>query len=98
MEGSNDILKRVNLLISKIIKINNELRKENSILLAERDRLMKDKVRLSELVKGYQKNEKVENIYQSFSANDDTKRKAKRQIEKILREIDDCLDNLKGRG
>ncbi len=97
MEGSVAILNRVSRLISKVMDLNVRLKRENKRLLNERDRLMKDKVRLMEEVKRYKREEKVKNIYTSFVVQDGDKAKAKRQIDRILREIDDCIDSLKSK-
>lgn len=97
MESSNKLLKNITRLINKLIDANLKLRKENDELLSERERLTKEKVRLMNIVERYRREEKVDDITNSFVVSEGDKQKAKRQIDKILREIDGCIDKLKSK-
>lgn len=97
MESSGKILKNISHLIDRMISANNRLKKENSELLAERERLIKERVQLTEQVEKYRKEERVKDLYTSFVVGEGDKLRAKRQLEKILREIDDCIDTLKSK-
>lgn len=97
MESSDKILRNISRLIDKMIASNNRLRKENSELLSERDRLTKEKQQLSTLLEQYRHDEKVHDIYTSFVIGEGDKLRAKRQLEKILREIDGCINTLRSK-
>ncbi len=97
MESSGKILVRVNRLVHKLIKLVERLKRENRVLLAERDRLIGEKERLTTLVERYRRAEKANIIYATLLESDSDKLRAKRQVENILREIDSCIDTLKGR-
>lgn len=97
MESSDKILRNISRLIDRLIIVNDRLRKENSELLSERDRLTKEKQQLSTLVEHYRHKEKVQDIYTSFVIGEGDKLRAKRQLEKILREIDGCINTLRSK-
>lgn len=94
MESSGKILKNISRLIDKLISVNKKLRKENSELLRERERLMVERVEHIKQIEHYRREESVRDIYTSFVIGADDKLKAKRQLEKILREIDECIEVL----
>lgn len=95
MESSSKLLKNITRLINKLIDANRRLRRENDELLSERERLTEEKISLKRIVERYRNEEKVEDITTSFVVSEGDKQKAKRQIDKILREIDVCIDKLK---
>lgn len=97
MESSDKILSNISRLIDKLISANNTLRKENNQLLAERERLTLEKMRLSGEVKRLKRESEVKNVYNSLIVSEGDKAKAKRQLERILREIDGCIDMLKSK-
>lgn len=97
MESSNRILRNISRLIDKLMLANERLKRENGELLGERERLTKEKIRLMELVEDYQRKEKVRDIYTSFVIGEGDKLKAKSQLEKILREIDGCINTLRSK-
>ncbi len=97
MESSNTILSRINRLIDRLIRQNERLKKENSALLVERGKLVKDKERLNDIIENYRREERVRKLYTAFLSDDEDKQKAKRQIERILREINDCIDSLRSK-
>lgn len=94
MESSEKILRNISLLVEKVIRKNERLKKENGELLSERERLIREKVRLTEQLEKYQREVRVKDIYTSFVIGEGDKLRAKRQLEKILREIDGCIDSL----
>ena len=94
MGSSGEILDNISRLTDRLIDKNHKLKKENEYLLRERDRLMEESIKLNTVIRGYKKEESIKNIYTSFVIGEGNKLRAKRQLEKILREIDDCIDKL----
>lgn len=94
MEGSEKVLRSISLLVERLIRKNERLAKENSELLSERERLIREKVRLTEQLEKYKHEQRVKDIYTSFVVGEGDKLRAKRQLEKILREIDGCIVSL----
>lgn len=97
MESSNKILRNISRLIDKLMLANERLKRENGELLSERERLTREKTHLMELVEDYRRKEKVRDIYTSFVIGEGDKLKAKSQLEKILREIDGCINTLRSK-
>lgn len=94
MGSSDEILGNISRLTDRLIDKNQKLKKENEYLLRERDRLVEESIKLTSMIQGYKKEESIKNIYTSFVIGEGDKLKAKRQLEKILREIDGCIDKL----
>lgn len=97
MDGSGKIVRNISQLVERLIDANEDLKSENSALLAERERLMKERVHLTEMLEKHRREEKVKDIYTSFVVGEGDKLRARRQLEKILREIDGCIDTLRSK-
>lgn len=94
MKSSRELLKSISQLVHKLIASNEKLESDKKDLLRERERFIVERAENIKIIEKYQRESKTKDIYTSFVIGEGDKLRAKRQVEKILREINDCITTI----